>query len=187
MPIGPATFGEYLRAFTARWFVFMSGPLSVPAAIAAALVEGTAAKIALATTAIACFGFSSFWIWKIEWDKLCASEAKVKELEGNDVAQTAWGNVRVADNPEAIALFLEHGPQRNKFLALLAQFYITSWARPMAGRSDLLSIDGGIWSQLAVFAFEPKRDDAGTINQTYIRRTTDSVALYYNRQRRSLL
>src|ERR1700732_647930 len=105
-----ATFPEYLRAFTARWFVFMSGPARFPAAIAAALVEGTVTKVCLALTAIACFGLSSFWIWKTEREKRNIAEARVNELEANDFAQTQWGNVRVADNPAAIALFMNPGP-----------------------------------------------------------------------------
>jgi hypothetical protein len=175
-----ATFPEYLRAFTARWFILMSGPLSVPFAIAAALVESTIARVILAGTAVVCLIFSSYWIWRIERESRRAVESKLEALEADDFSQTQWGNVRVADNPATIALFSAPGPDRNKFLALLTQSYISTWARPMGGHEDLLPIEGGIWQKLAYFSFAPKRDDAQTINQTYIRRNNDNTPLYYD-------
>lgn len=69
--------GDYFRAFSARWFILMSGPLSVPAALAAAWFENTTARILLALTAAACFVFSSYWVWKIEREKRLAAEAQI--------------------------------------------------------------------------------------------------------------
>jgi hypothetical protein len=73
-----ANFGAYLRAFTSHWFVFMSGPLSVPAAIAAVFVENLPAKLFFAATAVSCFIFSSYWIWKTEREDRLAAEAKIR-------------------------------------------------------------------------------------------------------------
>jgi hypothetical protein len=75
--MGPASFRNYIVAFTSRWFIAMSGPISVPAAIAAIYVENTTAKILLGLTAIVSFGFCSFWIWKIEREARNAAEAKL--------------------------------------------------------------------------------------------------------------
>ena len=55
----------------------MSGPISVPAAIAAAYVENPTARILLALTAVVSFIFSSFWVWKIEREKRLAIEASL--------------------------------------------------------------------------------------------------------------
>ena len=171
-------FQAYLSAFTARWFIAMSGPLSVPAAALAFLVQSPAAKIAFGVTAIGCFVFSSYWIWRIEREARQRAENDL--AAANDFAESQWGNVRVADNPAAIGLFLNPGPERNKFLSLLAGFHLTAWARPMGGHEDLLVIEGNLWQKLAFFDFAPKRDDAPTINQTYIRRNNDKTALYYD-------
>jgi hypothetical protein len=91
------TFAEYLWAFTSRWSTLMSGPLSVPAAIAATLVENWIARIVLAATALICLLFSSYSIWRIEREKRTDAENEITHL--NDFTLTDWGNVRVADNP----------------------------------------------------------------------------------------
>jgi hypothetical protein len=82
----------------------MSGPVSVPAAIAAAPVPNTVAALLLAGTAIFCFIFSSYWVWRIEREK--REEAENQLATANDFALTKY-NVRVADNPAAVALFRE--------------------------------------------------------------------------------
>jgi hypothetical protein len=72
-----ASFRNYLTAFTSRWFIAMSGPISVPAAIAALYVENPTAKILLGLTACTAFVLCSFWIWKIEREKRNDAEAKL--------------------------------------------------------------------------------------------------------------
>src|ERR1700730_769797 len=57
---------SYIRAFGVRWFVTMSGPLSVPLAVIAYFVQNDAAKIILFTTALLCAVFASYWVWKVE-------------------------------------------------------------------------------------------------------------------------
>jgi hypothetical protein len=74
---------SYLRAFGIRWFVAMSGPLSVPLAALAYYIQNDAAKIVLFVTAIFCAIFSSYWIWKVEREARTLAEAKLKKaLEG---------------------------------------------------------------------------------------------------------
>jgi hypothetical protein len=164
-----ATFLQYLRAFTARWFVLMSGPLSVPAAIGAAIVPNWVARILLAGTAIVCILFSSYWVWRIEREK--RAEAENALAVANDFTLTEWGNVRVADNPAVVNLFKDSGPERNKFLALLTGERLSCWARRMTpASSDLVKVPGSVWNAGSNFNFEPKRqDDPRTINQTFIR------------------
>jgi hypothetical protein len=80
-----------------------------------------------------------------------------------------WGNARVADNPTALSLFREYGPERNKFLAFLTQNYIDCWARRMVGRTDLVVVPGSVWNSGGHLMFAPKQGESGGINQTYIR------------------
>jgi hypothetical protein len=56
----------------------MSGPLMVPAAIAAAFVENPLAKGVFATTAVFCFVFSSYWVWKIQRERVLALAEKLR-------------------------------------------------------------------------------------------------------------
>src|SRR5260370_21542856 len=74
-------FLSFIRAFGVRWFVLMSGPLSVPLAAAAFYVSGDIAKVGLLITAICCAVFSSYWIWKVEREARNAAENRVVELE----------------------------------------------------------------------------------------------------------
>jgi hypothetical protein len=88
--------------------------------------------------------------------------------ESDDIADS-YPNVRVADSPAVIDLF--HGSERTKLIALLAGEKITTWARFGIGRpNDLLKRDGETWNNNS-FHFNPKGDDTGTINQTFLRNT----------------
>jgi hypothetical protein len=173
------TFIEYLHAFTGRWFVLMSGPVSVPAAGAAAIVSTSVWRILFACTAIICFVFSSYWVWRIERKKRLEAESEL--ARANDFSLTEWGNVRVADNPAVIDLFKSYGPDRNKFLALLTGERISCWARRMAGSPDLVKVPGSVWNEGWSFDFDPKRqDDQRTINQTFIRDGKNHNARFYD-------
>jgi hypothetical protein len=59
-------FRDFVQAFGGRWFVAMSGPLSVPLGFIAYLVQNDAAKILLLVTAISCVIYSSYRVWKTE-------------------------------------------------------------------------------------------------------------------------
>lgn len=60
---------------SSRWFTAMSGPLTVPATIAALWVESPTAKILLGLTAFICFWASAYWMWNAEREKVVALEA----------------------------------------------------------------------------------------------------------------
>jgi hypothetical protein len=125
-------------------------------------------RILLAATAIGCFVFSSYWIWRVEREKRAEAESEL--ARANDISLTGWGNVRVADNPQVLDLFQSRGPERNKFLSLLTQEWISCWARRMTGSSDLVKVPSSVWNEGCNFDFDPKRaDDQRTINQTFIR------------------
>jgi hypothetical protein len=64
-----ASFGAFLHAFTARWLCAMSSGLGVPLSVGAFFVEPTIARVGLAVTAVACFFFAAFGIWKIQWER----------------------------------------------------------------------------------------------------------------------
>jgi hypothetical protein len=164
------TFPEYLWAFTGRWSVLMTSAPSVPAAIAAAFAPNWIARIVFAATAVICFLVSSFLVWRNEREK--RAEAETELARQNDPILTGWGNVRVADNPNALELFLVRGAERDKLLSLLTDGVISCWARRMTpDQSDLKKVAGSVWNDAGtVFDFDPKRpDDERTINQTYIR------------------
>jgi hypothetical protein len=62
----PPSLKNFIRAFGVRWFIAMSGPLSVPLAALAFWVESNTAKIGFGITAIVCALFALYWIWRVE-------------------------------------------------------------------------------------------------------------------------
>jgi hypothetical protein len=70
----------FIRSFWGRWFIAMSGSPSVPLAIIAYFVEQTAAKVALAITAIACVFLAAFLSWREEHRKWGEEKTKVAAL-----------------------------------------------------------------------------------------------------------
>jgi hypothetical protein len=84
-----------------------------------------------------------------------------------DYISDSYPNVRVADSPTVIDLF--NGNERTKLVALLAAGKISTWARRGVGvANDLVKRDGAIWDSHS-FAFHPKGDGTGMINQTFLR------------------
>jgi hypothetical protein len=73
---------EFLYSFTKSWATAMSGPLSVPFAIAAVYFENTSVKIISALAAVICALFASYGVWKNEREAVRALEAKIHELNG---------------------------------------------------------------------------------------------------------
>jgi hypothetical protein len=65
---------EFCRAIWSEWFTAMSGPLSVPAAIAALWIENTTAKILLGLTAFACIWAAAYSVWRRERENVLALE-----------------------------------------------------------------------------------------------------------------
>jgi hypothetical protein len=59
---------QFARAMLSDWLARMSGPLSVPAAIASLWVPNDTAKILLGLTAIAAFCLTAYRLWKSEHD-----------------------------------------------------------------------------------------------------------------------
>lgn len=94
-------------------------------------------------------------------------EAAQSSTAASDFALTQWGNLRVADNPEVVYLFQKHGPDRNKFLALLVQSYINCWARDFPETSDLRAVSPYTWNS-SYFDFVSKSDSQSGRNETYI-------------------
>jgi hypothetical protein len=76
----PPSFQEYLKSIGARWFTVMSGPLSVPLAIAGFYVESPVAKILFFSAAIVGVVFSSFWVWKTERERLLLAQSESLKL-----------------------------------------------------------------------------------------------------------
>lgn len=60
----------FFAAIWAHWFTAMSGPLSVPVAMAAFLVENQTAKILLGLTAFVCVWAATYRVWRAEHEKV---------------------------------------------------------------------------------------------------------------------
>ena len=69
--------GIYISQFWSDWFARMSGPLSVPAAIAAPFFEGWQ-RAGLIATAMICLFASSFIVWKKQSARAEALEEKLR-------------------------------------------------------------------------------------------------------------
>lgn len=75
---------DFVRSFSVRWFVKMSGGLGVPLTISSYFVDGYAAKSILFLTGVVCAVFSSYWIWNVERISRLDAEAKIRAIEGAD-------------------------------------------------------------------------------------------------------
>ena len=76
---------DFVRAVWSEWFTAMSGPLSVPAAVAALWIENPTAKIILGLTAFVCVWAASYAVWKKEREKVLAFEEKASlQFSPND-------------------------------------------------------------------------------------------------------
>jgi hypothetical protein len=76
----PPSLKNFIRAFGVRWFVFMSGPLSVPLAGLAFWVESKTAKIGFGITALVCAIFALYWVWRVERQKVVDLEARLRDV-----------------------------------------------------------------------------------------------------------
>lgn len=70
-------FRDFIHAFTSHWFNYMSGGLSVPAAILALYVQSGIAQAALWITAAACLVWSGFLLWRTERRRVTELEEKL--------------------------------------------------------------------------------------------------------------
>jgi len=87
----------------------MSGPLSVPLAIGAFFVPGYIAKVGLASTAIVCAAFSSYWVWRRERETAIELEER---LQRDDRALKKQGAVDGLS--EELSWAIQHLLNRNK-------------------------------------------------------------------------
>lgn len=77
---GFADIKDFARAMLGDWLARMSGPLSVPAAIASLWVPNDTAKILLGLTAIAGFCVTAYRLWKSEHDKVVERDQRKRQL-----------------------------------------------------------------------------------------------------------
>jgi hypothetical protein len=64
----------FLRAFGTRWLTLMSGPPTVPLAVAALYVENNLLRSLFAVLAVVCGAFSCYWVWREKRVRRIASE-----------------------------------------------------------------------------------------------------------------
>lgn len=74
-----SSFKSFLRAFGARWFTAMSGPLTVPFSVLALIVEARYQKILFGVLALSCAVFAAYWVWKVEREELIAKQTELDE------------------------------------------------------------------------------------------------------------
>lgn len=165
-----STFLSYLRAFTVRWFVFMSGPLSVPLAIIAYFVQNDAAKVGLFATALVCAVFASYWIWKIERE--ARIECEKTNQSAAQIDSESYPDLRIADCAEVLELFKKNDA---RLIGLLTAGRLSSWARQMQMGKKLLPLEAIIWNTHQFHFYPALTDEQNTINQTFLRCKKEST------------
>src|SRR5215469_11303866 len=71
---------DFTRAMWGDWLTRMSGPPSVPLAVAAFFVPNDIAKILLGLTAFICLWVAAYLLWKREHDKVVERDEKKRQL-----------------------------------------------------------------------------------------------------------
>jgi hypothetical protein len=74
----PANFANFCLAFFVEWGAAMSGILSVPLSISTFFVPSDRGKLALGLTALACFIFASYRVWRVQRLKVTLLEAELE-------------------------------------------------------------------------------------------------------------
>jgi hypothetical protein len=92
---------SFLQAFGARWFIAMSGPLTVPFAILALILETRFQKVLFGVLAGGCAFFAAYWVWKRERNALRAAHGELDE----ERAKNAVAAIRTSIN----CVRLSHG------------------------------------------------------------------------------
>jgi hypothetical protein len=84
----PPGISEFLRAFTAQWFIWMSGAVGVPLTILGPFASNDLAKLGLLGTGVAALIVSAFTLWRNErilkdgaLEKLAETESAANALE----------------------------------------------------------------------------------------------------------
>jgi hypothetical protein len=71
---------DFTRAMWGDWLTRMSGPLSVPLAVAAYFVPNDIAKILLGLTAFMCLWVTAYLLWQREHDKVVERDERKRQL-----------------------------------------------------------------------------------------------------------
>jgi hypothetical protein len=77
---GIAAIGDFTRAMLGDWLARMSGPFSVPIAIAAPWAPNDVVKILLGVTAFVCVWVTAYRLWKSEHDKVVDRDKRKRQL-----------------------------------------------------------------------------------------------------------
>jgi hypothetical protein len=94
-------------------------------------------------------------------------------------------DVRIADSPEALSLF--DGVDADKLVPLLEGEKITSWGRPRGmGEPPLLRVPGAVWRTHRI-EFHPHGSVDRRINQTFLKRGSETHVYYDIRLNRAQL
>ncbi len=91
---------DFTRALWGDWLTRMSGPLSVPAAVAVFFVPNDVGKILLGLTAFICIWVTAYRLWKREHDKVVKRD-QIKRQLLNDIAELRETIVRYRIDMEA--------------------------------------------------------------------------------------
>jgi hypothetical protein len=124
---------DFTRAMLGDWLARMSGPLSVPAAIAALWVPNDRAKILLGLTAIAAFCVTAYRLWKTEHDKVVERDQTKRQLL-DDIAGLRETMVRYRIDMEDNAQPFDQAAWQQKYNALETQ--IATKIEELAGKAE---------------------------------------------------
>jgi hypothetical protein len=72
---------KFVHALAADWFARMSGPLSVPFAIAAIYVPNETARVLLLATAFVCAWAAAYRVWKVQYERANTAEDEIEKLK----------------------------------------------------------------------------------------------------------
>jgi len=73
-------FIAFLKSFTGRWFLLMSGPLTVPLGFAAVFVPSAWMRILFGLLTLTCGVFSAYRVWAEQYDEVHTLSRRVDDL-----------------------------------------------------------------------------------------------------------
>jgi hypothetical protein len=119
MPSSKSGVKDFALAIWSDWLTLLSGPWSVPAAVAAYWVSNETGKIVLGLTAFCCLVFSAYRLWKREHDKVVERDQRKRQLLDDIAAlREKVGNYRIEMETDHDAGRFNQNDWEKKYTAL---------------------------------------------------------------------
>src|SRR5437016_3409994 len=110
----PPGLPAYCRAMLRHFFTAMSGPLSVPLAVAAFWVENQTVKVLLGLTAFICVWAAAYWIWRPEREAVINLE-RAATVRDENKQQLLDHISSLRERPGTVRIEMERDVQVGKF------------------------------------------------------------------------